>query len=194
MKSFFDIETTGLPEKNGFNLLYPPEEVDRYAKSRIIEIGIVVVDRDKIVKTYNSIIKPDNFTSLEPIITKLTGITDEMILKEGKSMVDVIKEIKSIFKKVHAINSYNINFDYNILMSELYRLNDKETIKILKNVKKECTMRIAKKFYRRENYLKLEVLYKKLFNIDPKQDHRALGDAILCKEAYYELKDRNIEI
>ena len=35
----------------------------------------------------------------------------------------------------------------------------------------------------------LEEVYKVLFKEDPKQDHRAFGDAILCKEVYYKIKD-----
>ena len=191
MKLFFDIETTGLPEQISFDDFYPPEEVDRFANSRIIEIGIIVVHNDKIIDTYNSIVKPDNFTSLEKKITEITGITDEDILDEGKDLKQVIHEIQPLLDKVKVINSYNINFDYNVLLSELYRLHDKKTIDKLKNMTKECTMQLSKKFLKRERYLKLEYLYKMLFNHDPKQDHRAFNDAIMCKEVYYKLKEIN---
>ena len=36
---------------------------------------------------------------------------------------------------------------------------------------------------------KLENVYKELFKKDPKQDHRAFNDAILCKDVYYKLKE-----
>ena len=80
MKLFFDLETTGLPKQISFDKWYPPEEIDKYNSSRIIEIGIILVDKnEKIKETYNAIIKPDTFTKLEPIITKITGITDSEI-------------------------------------------------------------------------------------------------------------------
>ena len=134
---------------------------------------------------------PENFTSLDEVITGITGITDEDILDEGKDLKQVIQEIQPLLDKVKVINSYNINFDYNVLLSELYRCHDKNTINKLKNIKKECTLQLATKFLKRDRYLKLEYLYKMLFNHDPKQDHRAFNDAIMCKEVYYKLKEIN---
>ena len=191
MKLFFDLETTGLPLQKEFDIWYPPEELDKYESSRIIEIGIIIVHKEKIIYTFNSLIKPDNFKKLEPIITKITGITDDDILKEGKDLNEIFKIIKDIFQKfpIKVINSYNINFDYNVLLSEAYRIHDNELIKILKNVKKECTLQIATKHFKMDKYPKLENVYKILFKEDPKQDHRAFGDAILCKEVYYKIKN-----
>lgn len=194
MKLFFDLETTGLPLQKAFDVWYPPEELDKYDKSRIIEIGIIVVQKEKIIYTLNSLIKPDNFKKLEPIITKITGITDDDILKEGKDLNEIFKVIKEIFEKfpIKVINSYNINFDYNVLLSEAYRIHDNELIKTIKNVKKECTLQIATKHFKMERYPKLEYVYKILFKEYPKQDHRAFGDAILCKEVYYKIKNNII--
>ena len=185
MKLFFDLETTGLPLQKEFDIWYHPEELDKYESSRIIEIGIIIVHKEKIIYTFNSLIKPDNFKKLEPIITKITGITDDDLLKEGKDLNEIFKVLKDIFQKfpIKVINSYNINFDYNVLLSELYRTHDNELIKILKNVKKECTLQIATKYFKMDKYPKLEYVYKILFKEDPKQDHRAFGDAILCKRS-----------
>ena len=81
MKLFFDLETTGLPLQD-FDIWYPPEETDKYeSSSRSIEIGIIIVHKIKIIYTFNSLIKPDNFKKLEPIITKIT-ITDDDLLKD----------------------------------------------------------------------------------------------------------------
>ena len=190
MKLFFDLETTGLPEQISFDNWYPPEEVDKYSSSRIIEIGIILVDKnEKITKTYNKIIKPDNFVSLKPIITQITGITEKEIINNGKNFKDIINEIKSLFQKCSVINSYNLNFDLNILLSELYLIHDKEFINIINSKKHECSLQLATKYFNMERYPKLEKVYKMLFNTDPKQDHRAFGDAILCKEVYYKIKN-----
>jgi len=190
MKLFFDLETTGLPEQIAFDKWYLPEEIDKYSGSRIIEIGIILVDKnEKIKKTYNVIIKPDDFISLKPIITKITGITDSEIINNGKNFKDIIQEIKPLFQKCSVINSYNLNFDLNILLSELYRIHDKEFIDIINSKKHECTLQLATKYFKMDRYPKLERVYKILFKTDPKQDHRAFGDAILCKEVYYKIKD-----
>ena len=101
MKLFFDLETTGLPLQKGFDIWYPPEELDKYETSRIIEIGIIIVHKEKIIYTFNSLIKPDNFKKLEPIITKITGITDDDLLKEGKDLNEIFKVLKDIFQKTY---------------------------------------------------------------------------------------------
>ena len=50
-------------------------------------------------------------------------------------------------------------------------------------------MILAKKYFNKSHYFKLEKVYETLFKENPKQDHRAFGDTILCKEVYYKMKD-----
>ena len=189
MKLFFDLETTGLPKQKSYDENYPPEELDKYESARIVEIAIILVKDGKIYKTYTSLVKPNNFTSLIPKITEITGITDTDVLNEGKDFKDVLDEIKPLLKEATVINSYNINFDVNILQSEIFRVNDIEFFEYMKTKKTECTMILAKKYFNKRHYLKLEKVYETLFKEDPKQDHRAFGDTILCKEVYYKMKD-----
>ena len=188
MKLFFDIEATGLPEFISNNKFFPPEQLDKYEGSRIIELGIILCDKGEVVETYNSIVKPDNFTKLDPFITKLTGITDKQINEEGKDLKIVFKEIEPLLNKAKVINSYNIGYDYNVLVSELYRHRQRNLIKTIKEKKIECTYQLSKKILYLGSY-KLEKVYKELFKKDPKQDHRAFNDAILCKDVYYKLKE-----
>lgn len=189
MKLFFDLETTGLPKQKNYHENFPPEDLDKYESARIVEIAIILVKNEKIYKTYTSLVKPSNFTSLSPKITEITGITDKDILSEGKNFKDVLEEIKPLLKEATVINSYNINFDVNILQSEIFRINDQEFLDYMKTKKTECTMQLAKKYFNKGYYLKLEKVYETLFKEDPKQDHRAFGDTILCKEVYYKMKD-----
>lgn len=188
MKLFFDIEATGLPETISFGKWYPPELIQKYDTSRVIEIGIILVKNGKTEETYNSIIKPDNFTKLDKKIIELTGITDEMIMKEGKDIKQVLKEIKPLFEKATSINSYNIGYDKNVLLSELYRIHDRSFIKQINNMQCECTYELSKKILYLESY-KLEKVYKELFKKKANQDHRAFNDTILCKDVYYKLKE-----
>lgn len=189
MKLFFDLETTGLPKQKSFDEFYSPEELDKYDLSRIIEIGIIVIKNNKIYKTYTSIVKPNDFISLNPKITEITGITDKDILNEGKDFKVVLDEIKPLLIEASVINSYNINFDVNILLSEIFRVNDIEFLEYMKTKKTECTMQLASKYFNKNHYIKLEKVYKTLFKENPKQDHRAFGDTILCKEVYYKMKE-----
>ena len=115
--------------------------------SRIIELGIILCDKGEVVETYNSIVKPDNFTKLDPFITKLTGITDEQIINEGKDLKDIFKEIEPLLDKAKILNSYNINYDYNVLLSELYRHRTKKYNKKTERKKTECTYQLSKDIY-----------------------------------------------
>ena len=188
MKIFFDIESTGLPIQKGYNNYYPPEDLEKYEGSRIIEIGVLITDKGgNIIKAYNSIVKPDTFSKLDPKITTITGITNEDIINEGKNIKDVFKDIKELFKLGTCLNSYNLKFDKHVLLSELYRIHDREFIRIINNLSEECTLELSRKILYIGSY-KLENVYRELFKEDPGQDHRAFNDAILCRDVYYKLK------
>ena len=81
-----------------------------------------------------------------------------------------------------------MNFDKNVLLSELYRIHDREFIKIINNLQSECTFKLSKQILYMGSY-KMEHVYKELFKVDPKLDLRAFNDAILCKDVYYKLKE-----
>lgn len=115
-----DIETTGLS----------PKEND------IIEIGAIKVRQNKIIDKYESLIKIDY--KLNPFITRLTGITNEM-LKEGKELEKVLDEFIN-FTGSDIIMGHNVNFDINFIYDkcekylDTYLKNDFiDTMKIAKN-------------------------------------------------------------
>ena len=68
-----DIETTGVSPRT----------------DEIIEIGAIKVVENKIVDTYDTLLRIDGY--LNPFITRLTGITNEM-LEEGKKQEEALKE------------------------------------------------------------------------------------------------------
>ena len=190
MNLFIDLETTGLPKTKGFCDWYDYKELDKYDSSRIIEIGLVVTNNngDTVVE-YSSLVKPENFISLEPIITEITGITNSNINSEGKNIREVFDVLKKHLYGIDTIISYNIGFDMNVLLSELHRINDTEMIDIINNINHECAMELSKQVLKLDKFSKLCNLYKDLFRKDPKQEHRALSDTRICKDVYFELKD-----
>ncbi len=63
--------------------------------NEIIQIGAVKLDEDlKSVDTFEVIIKPKSITSMNKMITRLTGITDEM-LEDGVDFEEAMKEFSS---------------------------------------------------------------------------------------------------
>ena len=90
-----DIETTGLSPRT----------------DEIIEIGAIKVKENKIIDTYNTLIKIDR--NLNPFITKLTGITDKM-LETGKETDKALEEFVN-FTGNEIIMGHNVNFDINFI-------------------------------------------------------------------------------
>ena len=194
MKLFIDLETTGLPKTKGFCDWYDHTELDKYESSRIIEMGIVVTNNDgETIVEYSSLVKPDNFRGLLPIITKITGITNSNINSEGIPISEVFDVLKKHLSGIDTIISYNIGFDMNILLSELHRINDTEMIDMINNIDHECAMELSKQVLKLDKFPKLCNLYKDLFKKESGQEHRALSDTNICKDVYFELKKRQEE-
>lgn len=158
-----DIETTGLS----------PKEND------IIEIGAIKVKQNKIIAKYESLIKVDY--KLNPFITKLTGITNDM-LKEGKEINEVLQEFLN-FTQDNIIMGHNVNFDINFIYDKCEKYLDI----YLKNDFID-TMRIAKRVLQDIPNYKLGTLAKK-FDINYENAHRGLADVQITYEVYNKLRE-----
>ncbi|HDR3342228.1 TPA: hypothetical protein QCN85_006094, partial [Bacillus anthracis] len=55
------------------------EATGAYAMAEIIQVGIVIIENDEIVKTYQTDVNPHE--ALSEHIINLTGITDEQLAK-----------------------------------------------------------------------------------------------------------------
>lgn len=168
-----DIETTGLS----------PKEND------IIEIGAIKVRQNEIIEKYESLIKIDY--KLNPFITRLTGITNEM-LKEGKEVEEVLEEFID-FAGSDIIMGHNVNFDINFIYDKCEKYLDT----YLKNDFID-TMRIAKKLLPDSPNYKLGTLAER-FDVSYKNAHRGLTDVEITFDVYnrlreYAIKERNLVI
>ena len=194
---FFDLETTGLPLKNGNQYLDP--KISKYYKtSRIIEIAWIIIeikeDNESINKPIHILTKksfliyPKDFVITNTIIH---GIDMENVLTNGLFMENVLKEFEKDLDlfNINKIISHNIEFDYNILLSECYNNNSKSLIDKLNSIKKRCSMYEGRKKMNVSKFPKLTELYNYLFNEDIQQKHRALNDTELCMKCYLKLYD-----
>ncbi len=98
MFAVIDLETTG----GSF----------RYEK--IIEVAIVIFDGEKITKEYQTLVNPER--SIPPFITRLTGISNEMVADSPK-FFEVAKQIVKLTEDQIFV-AHNVNFDYNFLRQE----------------------------------------------------------------------------
>ncbi len=157
-----DIETTGLS----------PEKDD------IIEIGAVKVRNNEIIETFNTLINIGK--KVPSYITNLTGITTEMLEKDGKSAECVLADFYK-FAGDSILVGHNVNFDINFI----YDKCEKYLNKPLKNDFID-TMKIAKRVVDAPNY-KLGTLADH-FNISYAGAHRGLKDVEITYDVYNNLK------
>lgn len=147
----FDLETTGGNQKN----------------DKIIEIGLVKIEKLKIVKEVSYLINPE--IKIPDFIQKLTGIKHEDV-EDSPIIENVIDEVLELMGDSILV-AHNTSFDVPFFNSVLKRLNRPE----IKN-KSICTNLMTK--YLIPNLLNSNLNYmSKIFNIRHSKAHRALDDA-----------------
>ncbi len=154
---FLDFETTGL----------------EIGKDNIIEIGALKIDEEGYDHTFQAFVKP--IVEVTPVITKLTGISPEML--EGaqtlrEAMGKLVEFVGSAKLVVH-----NSEFDLPWLATSLVRLGlpfeDRQTI---------CTLKWAQQ--NQEAHCSLTALTRK-YNLIHSHAHRALADAASTRELFF---------
>ncbi|HUD44799.1 MAG TPA: exonuclease domain-containing protein [Patescibacteria group bacterium] len=155
--AFVDIETTGT----------------RYQYDRVIEIGIIRVEDNKIVQQYNQLLNPQ--CHLPPEITLLTGITAKDL--ENKPTFQEIKN--TIFELLDEciFVAHNARFDYSFLKYEFAR----EEIKFAP--KQCCTVKLSRYLFPTHSHHNLDAVMQRL-NLVCKNRHRAYEDAHLLYQFY----------
>jgi DNA polymerase III epsilon subunit family exonuclease len=158
---FFDFETTGLCAK----------------KDAIIEIAAV-----KYVPGAASHPHMQHLISIDrplpPFITKLTGINDDMLRANGRSMADVLDEFIE-FIGDHDVVAFNINFDARFLNAAIARHGRPP----LKNTG-HCALALARAAWPDLSSHKLVHLADHL-RLELGTAHRALNDTLLALEVYF---------
>lgn len=157
----FDWETTGLVKHPDADLVKQP---------KAIEFGGVLIElkKGKIVDETNILINPGE--QLEPIITKITGISNEM-LADAPTFLQVLPQVQDFFQRAVAMCSHNLPFDKAILRGELARRNIEGFPWPLREL---CTVGLYKEHWGRNP--KLSELFETLMGKPLAQTHRALDD------------------
>jgi len=159
--SFVDIETTG----------------GSFKKDRIIDIGILRVVNNRLVKTYNSLIDPEYY--LPPEITRLTGITQKEL--EGAPTFTQIKDNILELLEGNIFVAHNADFDYRFLKTEFKRRNTKFSAKRL------CTVKISRFVHPEFQRHNLDEIISR-HNLTCDMRHRGLGDAKVLWDFFRVLK------
>lgn len=156
----FDWETTGLT-------LHPKAKLE--LQPRAIEFGGVLVDRKGAIKEeFSYIIDPG--VEIEPIITKITGLTNEDLRGKPK-FAGVYKDVKRAFSAAALMIAHNLPFDRDVLTFELQRLGIKDFPWPQHGL---CTVQANLEEWGRRP--KLTELYEKVMGAKLHQTHRASDD------------------
>ena len=157
-----DIETTSLDSFTG----------------EIVEISAIKVRDKKEVDTFSELIKTHN--RLGAFTTRLTGITNEMVQKEGKDLINVLQQFKDFLDR-DIIVGHNVNFDINFIYDSMYKnMNEYLTNDFVD------TLRISRKVLPNLRHHKLDNLIG-YFNLVKRDGHRALNDCVLTNQVYINL-------
>ncbi|MCI9233653.1 MAG: 3'-5' exonuclease [Bacilli bacterium] len=157
-----DIETTSL---------------DSYC-GEILEISAIKVKNHKVVDQFSELIKINEEVGY--FTTRLTGITNDMILREGKELTLVLQSFKD-FVRDDIIIGHNVNFDINFLYDSM-----KENLGIYLANDYIDTLRLSRKVLPQLKHHKLDDLID-YFDLKVRNKHRALNDCILTNQVYIEL-------
>jgi len=148
--SFVDVETTG----------------SRVNHDRIIEIGIVRVEKGKIKKKYKTLINPECYIS--PFIEDITGIKSHDL--DGAPLFEnVAQEIWDVLNDSIFV-AHNVRFDYSFIRNEYRRLG------IPISLQHFCSVRLSRLLYPEEHHHNLDSIIER-FDIQCTNRHRAFDDA-----------------
>ena len=157
-----DVETTGTD----------------YDYDRIIEVGLLKINEGEIDEQFQCFVQCGK--NIPEAVTKLTGITDEMIEKQGIPEEMAFEKIQE-FVGSNLIIGYNIWFDMNFIQ----RLGERTGKNIMIKKTRDVLSLVRRKIDDLENYqLKTVAEY---FSLDTGNMHRALKDCILTYRIYLEL-------
>ena len=159
-----DFETTGLSPNMG---------------ERAIEVGAVLLDNNKIVDRYQSLMNPGK--RISGFIEDYTGITNKM-LSNAPSIAEAMDGLKSFIGDHHLV-AHNASFDSRFLDAEFERIKHKRMNEFA------CSLLISRRIYPEAPNHKLETLVRfKNLKTDGVH-HRALADAEMTAHLWVSLVD-----
>ena len=186
-----DTETIGLPKKEKYGGLPIYSDIKKYDDARMIQICWAVYCDNKLEKLCDYYVKPKGFKINN---THIHGITEEKCYKKGYNINQVLTEFSKDLASIDYIVGHNINFDYNIICSELYRSKFHKIIDMIQEKTMICTMResISLKVDGTLKATKLVKLYKYLFGKEFEKQHNAKYDVLATADIFKELVKRKI--
>lgn len=165
-----DFETTGVDPKT----------------CRPIEVGAMVVSSDftEVLHRYSSFIHSHTHPKVTSEVEELTGISNEILLREGKTPLEVFGAIFDLVEKydVKYMLAYNREFDETVYKEEVRRIG---AVAEFPHIAKPailpwlCAMRDVRSNTKYKCWKLSHLALDYGVAVDPNQLHRALGDVTL---------------
>lgn len=157
-----DIETTGVS----------------VAEDEIIEMGVLVVNKGKIEKEFQTLVKAEK--KISEAIEELTGINDKMIREQGKELNEVLTDVIQLMGELPIV-CHNADFEKGFLKAAFKRHDipapDNQFID---------TLTMARKLVEDISNYKLATLLN-YFKIDAGNSHRSIQDCKNTRVLYEKL-------
>ena len=176
----FDTETTGLPLNNCKDY----KNLKGFSSCRLVSIAVVSYSEDhQELDSWHYLIKPEGF---QVTATEIHGITHEMAVENGKSFSEVYSHLFRIFSQSPLVIAYNIQFDLNVLKSEIFR---RDLNMLPEKYVPFCVCKMAKNMNGGRS-IRLGAVYKNLVGHELVGWHGALADARACAIVYKLILDQ----
>ena len=133
---------------------------------RIIEIGLLIIEDGKLIKSWQSFVDPER--PIPPGITRLTGITQSMV-NGAPTFAELADELLELLAD-RTLVAHHARFDYGFLKQEFKRLGISYQDKPL------CSVKLSRLLYPQFNRHGLDQIIRR-FQLTINNRHRALDDA-----------------
>lgn len=141
MSLIFDVETIGLPKCPGYGRYYPYTDNSKYDSSRIVQLSFMLCNENfETIEIKDYIIRVD----FQIGNSDFHGITNEISTTHGVLFSQAIDEFYRMLQTVSHVIAHNLDFDFNIILNELYRIDCFQVINELLTKQKFCTMKRTK--------------------------------------------------
>lgn len=154
---------------------------------RITEIGAQLVDEDwSVLASFSQLVMPDAGLPLSAEVKKVTGLTDELLAKEGKTLEETVLLMLGIgpIDEVTSVVAFNRSFDEELFKAEMLRnaLSMVPKIHHLIHVPWLCAMVDIDTNYLYKSWRLAHLALEYGVTVNPKVLHRAVNDVDLMRQ------------
>lgn len=197
---FLDTETTDLPTLNPDGTMAHYTKLENYASCRLLQVSAILS-----AETGRQIDYVDRYISLDPFFNNaqhINHITPEIIEAMGVPLINALKELEKLLIQADEVVIQYIDFDKNVILSEINRLKLEYGIDLLPVFafhleKAFCTKKFFKNYfdvlnikYKSERGPSLAEIYCNVMETNqiPQNLHDSLTDASMLHQIYFRAK------